>query len=30
MDIDVVGVSAHAGTTPMKSRFDPLFGVGKC
>ncbi|EHD21714.1 MULTISPECIES: Zn-dependent hydrolase [Brenneria] len=29
LDIDVVGVSAHAGTTPMKSRFDPLFGVGE-
>ncbi|MFC3395365.1 Zn-dependent hydrolase [Brenneria rubrifaciens] len=27
LNIDVVGVSAHAGTTPMKSRFDPLFAV---
>ncbi|RLM27029.1 Zn-dependent hydrolase [Brenneria alni] len=29
LDIDVVGVSAHAGTTPMKSRLDPLFGVAE-
>lgn len=29
LDIDVVGVAAHAGTTPMKSRRDPLFAVGE-
>ncbi|MEC5343501.1 Zn-dependent hydrolase [Brenneria populi] len=29
LNVDVVGVSAHAGTTPMKSRLDPLFGVGE-
>lgn len=29
LDIEVVGVSAHAGTTPMKCRVDPLFGVGE-
>lgn len=29
LDIAVSGVAAHAGTTPMKSRLDPLFAVGE-